>query len=64
MAESFGEKLAFVVDAGVAFNPPSTVLDLSSATPTLIRRGAGDASLWVEEDEIGEKTDDEDAWGW
>jgi hypothetical protein len=30
----------------------------------LIRRGAGDASLWVEEDEIGEKTDDEDAWGW
>ena len=38
MAEAFGEKLAFVVDAGVSFNPPSTVLDLSAAKPALIRR--------------------------
>ena len=64
MAEAFGEKLAFVVDAGVSFNPPSTVLDLSAATPTLIRRGAGDAGLWVDDDDTGAETDDEEAWGW
>ena len=64
LAESFGDELAFVVDAGVMFNPPSTVLDLSSATPTLIRRGAGDASLWVDDEDAGAGADDEDAWGW
>ena len=64
LAESFGDRLAFVVDAGASFNPPSTVLDLSGGTPTLIRRGAGDASLWVDDEDAGAGADDEDAWGW
>ena len=43
--------LAFLVDVGVMHNPASTVIDLSSGSPKLIRRGAGDASMWVDEDE-------------
>jgi hypothetical protein len=35
----------FVVDAGVRFNPASTVIDLTPSQPKLLRRGAGDVSL-------------------
>lgn len=55
--------LGFVVDSGSMANPPSTVLDLTGSAPKLIRRGAGDTSVWVDEDDAGEETDDEDAWG-
>ena len=56
--------LGFVVDAGVRFNPASTVIDLTPAQPKLLRRGAGDVSLWMDEDEeVGEAADEEDAWG-
>ncbi|EEH57474.1 uncharacterized protein MICPUCDRAFT_5503, partial [Micromonas pusilla CCMP1545] len=43
--------LAFVIDCGVRENPPSTVIDLSGGAAKLLRRGAGDASAWVEDDE-------------
>ena len=59
--ERFG--LGFVVDSGFLANPPSTVLDLTGSAPKLIRRGAGDASMWVDDDDEGEQGDDEDAWG-
>ena len=68
MSDSFGESLAFVVDCGVLRNPPSTVIDLSGAAPKLIRKGAGDIALWVEDEQMGgwdeQGADDEDAWGW
>ena len=64
MADAY-EKLGlgYMVDAGVRVNPPSTVIDLTTGTPKLLRRGAGDASLWVDEDEEEYREDEEDAWG-
>lgn len=63
MSDSFGDGLAFVVDFGMTTNPPSSVIDLSFATPRLIRKGAGDVSVWLDdEDEV--KDDDDEAWGW
>ena len=55
--------LAFLVDVGVMHNPASTVIDLSSGSPKLIRRGAGDASMWVDEDEDPPLASDDEAWG-
>ena len=57
--------LGYMVDAGVRVNPPSTVIDLTTSTPKLLRRGAGDASLWVDEDEEEylREDEEEDAWG-
>ena len=55
--------LAFLVDVGVMHNPASTVIDLSSGQPKLIRRGAGDASMWVDEDEDPTLASDDEAWG-
>ena len=55
--------LAFLVDVGVMHNPASTVIDLSSGSPKLIRRGAGDASMWVDEDEDPTLASDDEAWG-
>ena len=55
--------LAFVIDCGVRENPPSTVIDLSGGAAKLLRRGAGDASAWVEDDEEETLADEEDAWG-
>ena len=47
--------LAFLVDVGVMHNP--------SGSPKLIRRGAGDASMWVDEDEDPTLASDDEAWG-
>jgi len=52
-----------LVDVGVMHNPASTVIDLSSGSPKLIRRGAGDASMWVDEDEDPTLASDDEAWG-
>jgi len=55
--------LGFMVDAGVRANPPSTVVDLTGGAPALLRRGAGDASMWADPDDHEELRDEEDAWG-
>jgi tRNA A37 threonylcarbamoyladenosine synthetase subunit TsaC/SUA5/YrdC len=39
--EAFGE-LALVLDAGAGGLVPTTVIDLTSSPPTVIREGAGD----------------------
>lgn len=64
IADAFeGRGLAFVVDAGVLANPPSTVLDLTKGEPKLLRRGAGDAGAWVGEEEEEEAGSEDEAWG-
>lgn len=55
--------LAFLVDCGVMRNPASTVIDLSGGTPKLVRRGAGDASVWVDDDDDPTLSSDDEAWG-
>lgn len=44
--------LDFIVDNGRRFADGSTVIDMSSGTPTVLRQGAGDASMFVDEREM------------
>lgn len=39
-----GREVAMVLDAGLAFGTPSTIIDWSEDTPEVIREGAGDLS--------------------
>ena len=55
--------MGFLVDCGVMRNPGSTVIDLSKGKPQLVRRGAGDHSLWVDEDDDPTLSSDDEAWG-
>lgn len=55
--------LGFLVDCGVMRNPGSTVIDLSKGKPQLVRRGAGDHSLWVDDDDDPTLSSDDEAWG-
>ena len=55
--------LSFLVDCGVMRNPASTVIDLSKGKPSLVRRGAGDASVWVDDDDDPTTSSDDEAWG-
>ena len=65
MSDKFGDGLAFVIDFGITQNPPSSVIDLSGPLPKLIRKGAGDVSLWLDEAELGDDEDEnDDARGW
>ena len=51
------------MDCGVMRNPASTVIDLSKGKPSLVRRGAGDASVWVDDDDDPTTSSDDEAWG-
>ncbi len=42
IAEKFGHEIDMVLDAGVLFNNPSTIVDFTSGDPEIIREGAGD----------------------
>lgn len=42
---NYAHKVDFVVDGGWGDNTPSTVIDLTTPSPTLIRAGKGDVSL-------------------
>ncbi|MBI5254211.1 threonylcarbamoyl-AMP synthase [Candidatus Falkowbacteria bacterium] len=44
--KTFGEQVDLVLDAGALSNEPSSVIDLTSDTPVIIRRGKGDVSLF------------------
>ena len=55
--------LSFLVDCGVMRNPASTVIDLSKGKPSLVRRGAGDASVWVDDDDDLTTSSDAEAGG-
>ncbi len=44
MAERFGRQLQAVVDAGACPRQPTTVIDLSSGEPVLVRQGRGELS--------------------
>lgn len=47
VASLFGHQLDAVIDGGVCEPPSSTVIDLSSETPEVIREGKGDISLFI-----------------
>jgi len=42
--EKFGNDLDLVIDGGVMFSDPSTVIDLTGSEPVVLRQGKGDAS--------------------
>jgi tRNA A37 threonylcarbamoyladenosine synthetase subunit TsaC/SUA5/YrdC len=42
IVDSVGTRLDLVIDAGYCGGEPSTVVDLTSGVPELIRRGNGD----------------------
>ncbi len=42
IAEKFGHEIDMVLDAGVLFNNPSTIVDFTSGEPEIIREGAGE----------------------
>lgn len=46
--ELFGSRLDAVIDGGKLAGDPSTVIDLSGDSPSVLRKGAGDIS-WMEE---------------
>ncbi len=42
IADMFNNDIDLVLDAGVMFNQPSTIVDFSNETPEIIREGSGD----------------------
>lgn len=46
IADTYGSRIDFVVDGGERTIDPSTVIDLTSNQPELIRRGKGDTTLF------------------
>lgn len=42
--EKFGNELDMVIDGGISFSDPSTVIDLTGREPVIVRQGKGDAS--------------------
>ncbi len=42
IAEKFGHEIDMVLDAGVLFNNPSTIVDFTGGDPEIIREGAGE----------------------
>jgi tRNA A37 threonylcarbamoyladenosine synthetase subunit TsaC/SUA5/YrdC len=44
IVDALGSRLDLVVDAGHCGGEPSTVVDLSSGVPELVRRGRGELS--------------------
>jgi tRNA threonylcarbamoyl adenosine modification protein (Sua5/YciO/YrdC/YwlC family) len=43
---AFGDQVDLVVDGGVIYGDPSSVVDLAGSVPEIIREGAGDVSLF------------------
>ncbi|MFH0815072.1 MAG: L-threonylcarbamoyladenylate synthase [Candidatus Falkowbacteria bacterium] len=44
--KAFGDQVDLILDAGALSNEPSSVVDLTTDTPIIIRRGKGDVSLF------------------
>jgi tRNA threonylcarbamoyl adenosine modification protein (Sua5/YciO/YrdC/YwlC family) len=44
--EHFRNQVELIIDAGPLSAEPSSVLDLTGETPVVIRKGAGDVSVW------------------
>ncbi len=42
IAEKYGHEIDLILDAGVLFNNPSTIVDFTGHEPEIIREGAGD----------------------
>ena len=42
IARQFPNEIDLILDAGVMFNQPSTVVDFTGSEPEIIREGAGD----------------------
>jgi len=42
IAENFGNEIDLILDAGVMFNNPSTIVDFTGDVPEIIREGSGD----------------------
>lgn len=52
IADVYGpEGLDFIVDAGVRVADPSTVVDMTSSVPRILRQGKGPKEPWMESDE-------------
>ncbi|CAL55017.1 DHBP synthase RibB-like alpha/beta domain [Ostreococcus tauri] len=63
--EYLSRGLGFMIDTGERrASAASTVVDLSSGEPRILRRGAGDPNVWssIDEEELVE-SDDDAAWG-
>ncbi len=45
IAENYFNEIDLIMDAGVMFNQPSTVVDFSGNEPAILREGAGDLSM-------------------
>ncbi|MGA9120855.1 MAG: L-threonylcarbamoyladenylate synthase [Bacteroidota bacterium] len=46
IADHFKNQVELIIDAGTLSSEPSSVLDLTGESPVIIRKGAGDVSLW------------------
>jgi len=46
LEEEYGDQVALVVEGGVIYSEPSSVIDLSGRDPEIIREGKGDVSLF------------------
>jgi len=42
IAEKYGNEIDLILDAGVMFNNPSTIVDFTNENPEILREGAGD----------------------
>ena len=49
IAAAFGRSVEALLDAGALYSEPSTIVDLTTDEPKIIRRGSGDPS-WLEGD--------------
>ena len=46
LAEQYGHAVGLVLDAGILFGTPSSVIDWTGSAPVILRRGAGDLSAF------------------
>ncbi len=46
IAENFKNQVELIIDAGPLSSLPSSILDMTGETPVIVRKGAGDVSMW------------------
>lgn len=46
IAESFKNQVDMIIDVGPLSSQPSSILDMTGEVPVVVRKGAGDVSMW------------------
>jgi len=46
IAENFKNQVELIIDAGPLSSLPSSILDMTGEAPVVVRKGAGDVSMW------------------